>query len=341
MKRTSITGFLAVLTAYALLTVALPLVCGLAMRAWSADRQPADSAAESGAQAVPPTGGTPAQTVRLWDEADGQPLTLTLREYLLGAAASEMPQSYNDEAIKAQIVAAHSYYEYCRRTGCFALEDGAALRVNTARREGYLTPEARAAAWGEQTEAHTRRMEALVEEVGGLLLWQDDQPAAACYHAVSAGCTAAAEDIWGKPTPYLVSVDSHWDEQAPEYEQTLTFTGQQMYDVLAAHFVGPELSGAPAGWFGEAKTTPQGYVTSQSVGGAWVDAADLRARLGLRSTCYTVRMQDGVFVVTTHGYGHGVGMSQYGANAMAAEGSSFAEILAHYYPGTRLAAEAA
>ncbi len=339
MKQNGLTRFLTVLMAYLLMTVGLPYASGMVMRGYlpqKAAETPSFSAPESTA---PPqnTAADQAATVCLWDDATDSTLTLTLQEYLLGAAASEMPQSYGDEAIKAQIVATHSYYEHCRINQSFDLPQGAVLRVNTAKREGYLTPQARAQAWGQWEDTNTARMQTLVGQVGGLVLQYDSQPAATCYYALSAGQTADAADIWGKAVPYLVSVDSAADATAEGWQQTVTFTYQQMYDVLAAHFVGPDLSGSPRDWFGPAQTTPQGYVTAIAVGGAQISAADLRTQLKLRSTCMTIEVVDGVFAITTKGYGHGVGMSQYGANAMAAAGSSFDQILAHYYPGTALA----
>ncbi len=338
MKQNGPTKIAGILAAYLAMTVALPLAGGLLVRSVQPAEPQQEKAQQEQQLADVPLAQQPAaeQTVCLWDDAVGEVLTLPLEEYLLGAAASEMPQSYGDEAIKAQIVATHSYYEHCRQNGSFELEGGAVLRVNTAKREGYLTPEARAEAWGDWLSQNTARMQLLVQQVKEQLLQYGGVPAAACYYALSAGVTADAADIWGRQTPYLVSVDSVWDMQAADWEQTLTFSYQQMYDVLAARFVGLDLSGDPADWFGRAETTPQGYVTSITVGGAQVSGSDLRTQLGLRSTCMTVHAQDGVFVVITRGYGHGVGMSQYGANAMAAEGSTCEEILAHYYPGTQL-----
>lgn len=336
MKNNRGRGFFTVLCAYAILTVAVPVLCGLAMRGWNAPADtPPESTPETPALPLPQT--VQPQEVLLWDEAADALLTLPLEEYLLGAAASELPQSYQDEAFKAQIVATHSYYLYCQYNHIFDLAEGAVLRVNTEKREGYLTPEARSALWGEQLQANTQRLQALVDAVLPQLVNYQGQPACTCYHAMSAGATADAADIWGQALPYLCSVESPWDAAADDAVQTLTFTFQQMYDVLAARFVGPDLSGAPPTWFDNIQATPQGYVTQLTVGGALVQAADLRTQLALRSTCMEIAVQDGVFVVTTRGYGHGVGMSQYGANAMAAAGSSYADILAHYYPGTTLA----
>lgn len=342
MKQQGLIHFLKILGAYAAITVGLPMLCAAVVTTL----QKAESAVppavpvESGSVAgpSPPVQETPPalrETALLWDEGTGVLLEVPMEEYLLGAVASEMPQSFPDEAIKAQIIAAHSYYEYCRQNDCFELAQDAVLQVDTAAREGYLTPEVRDQIWGDWTQQNTLRMQRLVAEAGRTLLMYDGSVAAACYHAQSAGSTAAAEDVWGKAVSYLVSVDSAQDAQADGWQQTLTFTYQQMYDVLAARFVGLDLSGDPTGWFGEAQTTPQGYVQKIRAGGAWIDAADLRTWLGLRSTCMQITAGGGVFTVVTRGYGHGVGMSQCGAAAMAQAGAACEQILAHYYPGTQ------
>lgn len=340
-KRTA--RFFTVLAAYAVITLGLPLLCAAMAAFLRQDTVQLPQEQTGFAEALPQTlpqdetaGEPAAQTALLWDAGTDTLLELPMQEYLLGAAASEMPQSFPDEAIKAQIVAVHSYYEYCRRNACFELEQGAVLQVNTQRREGYLTPQVREQLWGDWTQQNTQRMQQLTEAAGGLLLTYAGEPAAACYHAQSAGSTAAAQDIWGEAVPYLVSVDSSQDKQTDGWQQTLTFTYQQMYDVLAARFVGPDLSGDPTTWFGGVQATPQGYVQKLQAGGAWIDAADLRTWLGLRSTCMEISAGNGVFTVTTRGYGHGVGMSQHGAATMAQAGASCEQILSHYYPGTQL-----
>ena len=340
MDRRGWRSFGKVLAGYALLTAVLPLLCAAVMQERVADRfgterdgQPTETAEPHMPESE---AATAAQTVLLWDAGKEELLQLSPEEYLLGAAASEMPQSYPDEAIRAQIAATHSYYEYCRENSSFDLPQGAVLQVDTAKREGYLPPEVRQELWGEWAQQNTQRMEELVAQTASVLVRYRGRTAATTYYAQSAGSTADAEAIWGEAVPYLVSVDSAQDRQAENWQQTVTFTYQQMYDVLSTRFVGLDLSGDPGGWFGKTETTPQGYVTRLQVGGAWLQAADLRTALGLRSTCMELTAGEGVFAVTTKGYGHGVGMSQYGAAVMAENGADFTEILQHYYPGTEL-----
>ena len=134
--------------------------------------------------------------------------------------------------------------------------------------------------------------------------------------------------MWGTALPYLSTVDSPLDLTSPDYEQTVTLSSQDVYDRLNLSFLALDLSGAPNTWFGEAVRDEAGYI-----------ATELRAALGLRSADFDVSVDaENQFTFTTRGYGHGAGLSQYGANAMAITGKTYAEILAYYYPGTALGA---
>ena len=146
---------------------------------------------------------------------------------------------------------------------------------------------------------------------------------------------AVLRSYWGTALPYLVAVDSSTDLSADNYLYTVQFTTEQMQQALAGLGLLPDPA-APANWFGEAALTPSGYVASLPVCGQSVTGPALREALGLRSACFTVQYQEGSFLLTTKGYGHGVGLSQWGAKALAEQGQSAEEILAHYFPGTEL-----
>ena len=160
--------------------------------------------------------------------------------------------------------------------------------------------------WGTAYETNYARLAALVDEVEHTVLLCDGAPACASYFAISNGRTEASDNVWGTALPYLVSVDSSTDLAAPEQ------------------------------WFGTPEYTAAGYVAALPVCGQRITGTALRQALGLRSTCFTVRYESGAFCFTTKGYGHGVGLSQWGAKALAEQGQNFADILAHYYPGTSL-----
>lgn len=288
------------------------------------EQQPAGSAADS-------------EVIRLWDAGAGEVLEVPLLEYLIGAAASEMPVTWPDEALKAQAVASHSYALYQRDRASADKLEGAWFSADPARRQGYMTREVLQSYWGGAFEENWARLESLFTPILHQVLTYEGAPAAACYHAISNGQTEASENVWSEALPYLAGVDSTLDLTAEGYEQTVTYTAQQMYDAIVLAVPGAEpRQGEPESWFGEASRTAAGYVDKIECAGVFVRGADLRTALGLRSACFTIQYADGVFSVTTRGYGHGVGLSQYGASAMALTGSTCDEILAHYYPGTTL-----
>ena len=267
------------------------------------------------------------------DASTGQVLELSRREYLIGAVAAEMPVSWPDEALKAQAVAAHSYALYCRDHAA----DPAAgwLTADPARRQGYLTDTVLRSYWGTAYEENHARLAALVDAVETQVLYYDNAPAGTSYFAISNGQTEASENVWGSAVPYLVPVDSSTDREADHFTYTVQFSTAQTEELLKGLGLAPDLS-APEGWFGVAALTPSGYVASLPVCGQTITGPALRKALGLRSACFTVQYQNGTFFFTTMGYGHGVGLSQWGAKALAQQGQTAAQILAHYFPGTEL-----
>ena len=267
------------------------------------------------------------------DASTGQVLELSRREYLIGAVAAEMPVSWPDEALKAQAVATHSYALYCRDHA--APDSIGWLTADPARRQGCLTDPVLRSYWGTAYEENYARLSALVDSVLTDVLYYGSAPAGASYFAISNGMTEASENVWGTALPYLVAVDSSTDLNADNYLYTVQFTAEQMQQALAGLGLLPDPA-APVSWFGEAALTPSGYVASLPVCGQSVTGPALRKALGLRSACFTVQYQEGSFLLTTKGYGHGVGLSQWGAKALAEQGQSAEEILAHYFPGTEL-----
>ena len=168
------------------------------------------------------------------------------------------------------------------------------------------------------------------------ILYCRDHTAGTSYFALSNGLTEASENVWGTPLPYLVPVESSSDLAADNYQYTLTLTAAQVQSLLSAGLgVAPDAS-APEQWFGTPRFTPSGYVASLPVCCQTVTCPTLRRVLGLRSACFSIRYADGSFAFTTRGYGHGVGLSQWGAKAMAEAGKSWQEILTHYFPDTEI-----
>lgn len=267
----------------------------------------------------------PAAPLTLYDAACGETITVPVRDFLIGAAACEMPSDWPDDAIRAQMVASHSY--------ALALGQDA-MQVNSALCAGWTDRTVLQARWGDDFAADFQRLADLADGVCDTLLCYDGAPAAACYHSISAGKTEASQNVWVTALPYLQGVDSPWDKTVEGYETAVTYSAEQVNAVLLN--LGLDPGDDPAAWFGVPDLDEAGYVSSLAVCGETLGGTALRGALGLRSASFTVEYADGYFTFTTRGYGHGVGLSQYGAKAMAEGGAGWREILTYYFPGCEI-----
>ena len=314
---------------FALLTLLLPAAL-LCLPLPAEEKTPLHKNAETTAELQVP----------VLDRAAGQVNSLPLREYLIGAVASEMPAGYQPEALKAQAIAVHSYILACRDLQAASPDPslcGAWLSADPGRLEGYLTQTGMQAVWKDDFAQNYAYVAAQVDAVLDRVLYYEGAPALATYYAISNGKGEASENVWTAPLPYLTAVDLPWDRQAAGFEETVTFSLQQMADALGMHFYALDLSGPAAEWFGAQEKSPSGYVLRQACGGQLLKGGDLRTALGLRSADFTISYtEEEGFRITTRGYGHGVGLSQHAANVMALEGMDHRQILAHCYPGTVL-----
>lgn len=260
---------------------------------------------------------------------NGETVTeMELETYIAGVVLAEMPASFEKEALKAQSAAARTYTQKAMITGG-KHKDGSVCTDSTCcqgyvSREDYLLQ-------GGTAEAADKVLEAC-RDTAGMVLVYEGELIEATYFSCSGGDTESAVAVWGTDIPYLQSVSSPGEEKSIVYEQTKTFTPGEFTQALNLH-----LSGSPKDWVTVITRTDGGGVASMTVGGTTFSGTKLRSLLGLRSTAFTLNATDSLITVTTRGYGHRVGMSQYGAEAMAISGSTYDEILAHYYPGTRLA----
>ena len=287
----------------------------------------------------PAPGGTPTpedplladarEPILLYDEAAGQTVSVSPADYMAGAVASEMPLTWPEDALIAQMVASHTYALYCRDHGGSDTEGW--LRVNSALASGWTDEAPLRARWGDEFEQNWARLIELAGQAADALVVYEDAPALTAYHAISSGHTEASSQVWGESLPYLCGVDSVWDKYSDEYEVTIRYSDTQF--AAAAASLGLTLEGDPEDWIGASLWDKAGYVQSIEIGGAPYGGTAVRDALDLRSACFAIAWRGGQFVITTRGYGHGVGLSQYGAKAMAEGGASWQEILEYYFPG--------
>ena len=296
-------------------------------------REDTDDAQKSGSPAV-------LGSFRILNEATGRVETVSAPDYVAGAIAAEMPALYESDALIAQGIASFTNAHYLaalRRADPPEELKGADFSADPAHNLGYMTADGMKAHWGDHYEEYSRKVKAAAAEAMKYLITYEDEPILAAYFAISAGKTTEdAANVWEGALPYLVPVDSHWDTEASGYRSTVTLTDAELRKKLTAQSI---LTGQdPAGWIKVLERSEAGYVTSVQAGDRVLTGQQLRTLLGLRSASFTVEYQKGVFTLTVLGYGHGVGLSQYGAQYLAQHGKDYRTILAHYYPGTQLCA---
>ena len=268
---------------------------------------------------------------------DGQVVEMDLGSYLVGVVRAEMPASFEIEALKAQAVAARTYTLYKIANGGSENHPDADTCTDINCCKAYKSEAESAVMWGERAAEFEEKIRAAVTETDGECVLYGGAPALTVFHSSSAGMTMDAQDVWSSAVPYLVSVSSpETEETVPGFRSRAAFPASKLRSILLEALPQAQLTGNASNWFTGMRQQSNGTVTSLRVGGVEVSGNRLRTILGLRSACFTLAFEgdDVVFYVT--GYGHGVGMSQYGANVLAAGGMEYREILMWYYSGTEV-----
>lgn len=258
-----------------------------------------------------------------------QTLDVTLEDYLWGVVSAEMPASFEDEALRAQAVAARTYTVYKLLHPSKAHE--AQLCSDPACCQAWLSRDDRMEKWGSDREELAERISAAVRDTDGMVMCYGGEPIQAVFHAASGTATRSAEDVWGSEVPYLHSVTSPEGEEVPNYYSTATVSAAD----FAAALPECHLEGDCSSWIGETEYDEGGLSQRISIGGVWVKTTKLRTLFSLRSSNLSITGEGDTLTFSVTGYGHGVGMSQYGANAMAKQGSRWQEIMEWYYSGAK------
>lgn len=342
MKRTIIAAYLA------LIITLVPAFCLV----WSSEEpgeQPSESPAPSAAplrlelspapsSPVPvpsPTAAPAAEPVpeRLLVKCGPEVYDVDMQEYLIGVVAAEMPAYFEPEALKAQAVAARTYAMYCAATG---RHSDAQVCTDYTCCQAWISREDMENNWGENFETNYAAISQAVEETRGEYLSYQGEPVFAAFHASSCGATEDCGAIWN-PLPYLVSVSSpETADTVPGYISQVELTSLDFRDTVLSAYPYADFTGEESGWVGQISLEESGRVASAVLGGVEISGTEIRSLFSLRSTAFTLEYTGSGFLFTVTGHGHGVGMSQHGANLMAAQGSDYVRILAHYYPGTNL-----
>lgn len=259
---------------------------------------------------------------------------MTMRDYIIGCVAAEMPAEYEREALCAQALACVTLARYMQLNNNGKKElDGAVISADSKKYQGYMSVEEMRSRWDDDFEGYYEKLCDAVDEVIDLTVLYNGVPAMTAFHAISPGFTEDAANVWDKAIPYLTGVESEWDESSPKYLTTAVFEKEEIIKKLSPGELGQDA----ALWASDESYTRAGTLRSIKIGEKTYTGEELRTALELRSPAITVSVKDGQFIFEVRGYGHGVGMSQYGANCLAKDGCGWREIAEHYYPGTQIA----
>ena len=253
--------------------------------------------------------------------SNGSVINLNMTDYLIGVVSSEMPASFNFEALKAQSVLARTYALKAKQTG--------KKLTDTVSTQSYIDIDQMKNKWGNSFNTYYNKIKNAVENTNGEYLSYNGNYIEALYHSTNNGKTESSLDVFGNYYPYLISVSSEYDKNASSYLRTINMPLDTISNKLGLSLNNDSVISILS-------YTDGGNIKEININGNNFSGKKVRELLGLRSADFDISISDNNANITTRGYGHGVGMSQYGANGMANAGYSYKDILSHYYPGTTL-----
>lgn len=245
---------------------------------------------------------------------NGEIINIGMTDYLVGVVSAEMPASFPMEALKAQAVVARTY-------ALRSINNGKKLTDSTST-QVYKDNNQLKSLWGDDYDKYYSKIYEAVTSTNNVAIYYNGNYIDAVYHSTSNGYTESAENVWGNSIPYLQTVSSSWDESASSYLKTVTKEEANIISLLGLENI-EEIQ--------ILERNKSGRVEKVQIGNKIYSGVDLRNILGLRSTDFEITHDNGIITITTKGYGHGVGMSQYGAKGMADAGYDYKSILNHYY----------
>ena len=260
------------------------------------------------------------KVIRVKDTYENKIIKVPFEEYIKGVLAGEMPASFELEALKAQAVAARSY----ALVQCLKNKNNDYDVVNTIDNQVYLTDEKLKENWKEEYPSKINKIKKAVVQTKGEYLSYKNEIVEALFFSTSIGKTENSEEVFSSKVPYLRSVSSTWDEASPVYTDTNTITLNEFYQKLGLEYnqkINAEII----------ETTSTGRIKKIKINNKEFSGRDFAKKLSLRSNYFKIIQNNQDVTITTKGYGHGVGMSQYGALGMAKEGYTYDKILKHYY----------
>ena len=262
--------------------------------------------------------------IRLLDENTNEITNINLEDYIIGVVAAEMPASFELEALKAQAVAARTFAMYKKETRNLDYD-----LIKGVKDQAYKDNKTLLAQWKVNFFTNYLKIRQAVEETQGQVLTYNGEVINAFYFSMSNGYTENCELVFAQDLPYLNSVSSKWDnESLNNYSYTIIFSKEDFCSSLGITCDSVEIQ--------DITRSDSNRVLTITINNQTFKGTEIRSKLGLRSTDFDIVINESGVTITTRGYGHGVGMSQYGANGMAKEGYSYEEIVKYYYQNTEI-----
>lgn len=271
--------------------------------------------------------------VNVYFKSEDKVREVLLEEYIIGVLCAEMPASFDAEALKAQAVAARTYTINKIKNNINAPEHiGGDICTDFAHCQAYISEKDARKNWGKNADEYYKKCKDAVFKTSGEVMIYDDEPVKAVFHSSSSGMTENAKDVWGGDVPYLVSVESPGEELCPSHKSEVVKSIKEFKTILSKE----QKLDYKKKIFGNIERSNAGAVKSIEIFGEKFKGTKIRSLFGLRSACFNVIQSGDNVIFKVTGNGHGVGMSQYGANYMASEGSKYEEILKTYYKGVEI-----
>ncbi len=238
-----------------------------------------------------------------------------IENYIIRVVAAEMPATFPFEALKAQATASRT----------FALRELESGKTLDEIYQASITIPQMKKRWGSSFDEYYKKISSAVNDTKGKIITYNGESVLAVFSSSCGGKTEDSGSVWGSTLPYLTSVPSEGDDIAPNYISSQTFTSEKLANILGSGNIYIK------------ERTQAGYVKTVAIGNKEISGTKFRQLLNLRSADFDISKNGDTVTITTKGYGHGVGMSQYGAAYMAENGKTYDEILLHYYTGAKLA----
>mgnify|MGYP004732523163 CR=1 FL=1 len=277
------------------------------------------------------------KNIKLLHSETGEVETIKIDEYLYGVVSAEMPVSYENEALKAQAVVARTYTIYQIRNNSKKHEN-ADICDNYACCQAWISKEDRITKWNsEEAESNWNKIVEAVNSTSGKIVTYNGEPINAFFHSNSGGTTESSVNIWGGiDYPYLKSVETSGENGYKQYNSQVQISKQELLDKLKQKYADCEIDFSKPDCIKILEYTTSGRVKTIKFGNKEIAGTEARTILGLKSTNFTFSIEGENITFSVTGYGHGVGMSQTGADSMAKSGATYEEIIKHFYTGVEI-----